>query len=177
MDENLFAPNKSTLKSNKFMRKYHYQTEQLLPIELEDAWTFFSSPNNLALITPPELDFKVLSKLDNTEIYEGMLIDYKVRPLFGIPVKWRTEIGKMESRKSFMDRQIRGPYKMWEHTHTFEKKDNGVLMKDEITYELPFGLIGAIAHKLLIRRKIEHIFAYRKKILTNIFTSYEFINK
>lgn len=156
------------------MSKYYYQAEQFLPIDLDKAWTFFSSPHNLARITPPELDFKVLSELGDTEIYEGMLIDYKVRPLFGIPVKWRTEIGKTESRKSFTDRQVKGPYKMWEHTHTFAETKGGVLMTDHITYELPLGILGDFAHKLLVKSKIEQIFVYRKHILSTIFTSHEF---
>ena len=149
---------------------YHYKTEQWLPISLEEAWKFFSSPNNLSLITPPEMDFKILSSLGN-DIYEGMIINYKVKPLFGIPVNWQTEICSLEPQNHFTDRQLKGPYKLWEHTHTFKASIGGVLMNDEIKYELPFSFIGNIAHQLFIRRKIENIFTFRNNALTKIFVA------
>jgi ligand-binding SRPBCC domain-containing protein len=147
---------------------YHYKTEQWLPISVGEAWDFFSSPKNLALITPPEMDFKILSSLDN-DFYEGMIIDYKVKPLFGIVVSWRTEICRVVSGKYFTDRQVKGPYKVWEHTHTFIASNGGVLMKDEINYQLPFAIIGKVAHRLFIRNKIENIFSFRKNKLNKIF--------
>ena len=149
-----------------------YKTEQWLPISVEAAWKFFSTPNNLALITPPELDFKIQTKLNGEEIFDGMIIDYKVKPLFGIPLHWQTEICRVLKNSLFIDRQIKGPYKVWEHTHTFEKSDSGVLMKDEVIYKLPLGFIGEIAHKITVKDKIEKIFSYRKKILNELFSSY-----
>lgn len=151
------------------MSRYQYKAEQLLSIGIEEAWSFFSSPKNLATITPLELNFKILSNLDNEEIYEGMKIDYFVSPLFNIPLHWQTEIVKVDKEKSFTDKQVKGPYKVWEHTHKFTIVNNGVLMQDIVNYELPFLFIGNIAHKLLIRKKIENIFLFRKSFLENKF--------
>jgi ligand-binding SRPBCC domain-containing protein len=149
---------------------YHFfNTEQFLPIDILKAWSFFSDAKNLSVITPPELDFKILTDLDNEEIYEGMLIDYTVKPLLGIPVRWQTEIIKIDKPEVFTDRQLKGPYKTWEHTHTFSEKDNGVIMKDQVKYQLPFGIIGRIANSLLVRKKIENIFNYRREVLKKIF--------
>ena len=152
------------------MQMYQYKTEHWLPISIGEAWKFFSSPKNLSLITPPELDFKILSSLDS-ETYEGMIIDYKVKPLLGIVVRWQTEIIKVEPGKYFTDRQVRGPYKVWEHTHTFTESNGGVLMHDEVQYELPLSFIGNIAHHLFVRGRIEGIFNYRKKALNKMFAN------
>lgn len=151
------------------MSIFHYKAEQFLETDINAAWDFFSSAKNLAVITPPELDFKILTDLDGKEIYEGMLIEYKVRPLFGIPVYWKTEIASVNKPEGFMDRQLKGPYKIWEHTHTFIQKENGVFMKDQVKYQLPFGVIGRLTNALIVKKKIEHIFTFRKEILNKIF--------
>ena len=151
------------------MSVYFYDTEQFLPIGINKAWDFFSSAKNLAIITPPELDFNILTNLEGREIYEGMLIEYNVKPLFRIPMHWQTEICKVDKPGMFTDRQLKGPYKTWEHTHTFIEKENGVLMKDHVKYQLPFGIIGRIGHSILVRKKIENIFNYRRKVLKKIF--------
>ncbi len=148
---------------------YQILREQFLPIPVAEAWDFFSSPKNLATITPPELDFKILSELPN-EIYEGMRIDYLVKPLLGIPVHWQTEIRDVDKRKFFTDVQLKGPYKVWEHTHTFLERKNGVLMRDEVNYQLPFGVMGKMAHALIVKKKLDRIFAFRKQKLDKIFT-------
>lgn len=152
------------------MKTYHYKTAQFLPTDINTAWHFFSSAKNLATITPPELGFKILTDLDDTDIYEGMLIEYTVKPLFGIPLHWQTEIGKIKKPEMFIDRQLKGPYKMWEHTHEFIPNEKGVLMKDSLKYELPFGLIGMMAHASIVKQKIVRIFNYRREILNKIFT-------
>jgi ligand-binding SRPBCC domain-containing protein len=153
------------------MSKYQYSAKQFLPISIESAWDFFSSPKNLATITPPEMQFQILTKLEEGKgIYEGMLIDYIVKPLLGIPLRWQTEITLVKNNQLFTDKQLKGPYKLWEHTHTFERADGGVWMTDVVVYELPFGLIGDIAHSLFVKRKLESIFAFRKHILTTLFT-------
>jgi ligand-binding SRPBCC domain-containing protein len=148
---------------------FYFTTEQLLPVDINKAWDFFSSPNNLALITPPEMDFTTLTLLDGVDIYAGMRIDYIVKPLFGIPLHWQTEIAKVQKPFMFTDIQLKGPYRCWEHTHTFVQKDNGVLMTDEVKYQLPFGPLGRVAHSLLVRKKIEKLFLYRKGALERIF--------
>ena len=148
---------------------HQFKVEQFLPINKEKAWDFFSSPKNLFAITPPELCFNILTPLNGEDIYEGMKIDYTVKPLLGISVNWETEICKVQRQKYFTDRQTKGPYKIWEHTHTFLEENNGVLMTDVVNYELPFGFLGKILEWLLVRRKIKAIFDYREKILKIIF--------
>lgn len=151
------------------MKTYYYKAEQFLPTDIQTAWDFFSSAKNLAVITPPELDFRILTNLEDKEIYEGMIIDYTVKPLFGIPLHWKTEIQKINKPAMFVDKQVKGPYKLWEHTHTFMEKENGVLMHDIVKYQIPFGFLGTLAHSLIIRKKIEHIFSFRKEILEKFF--------
>ena len=152
------------------MKIYYYKAEQFLPTDIQTAWDFFSSAKNLAVITPRELDFKILTDLGDKGIYEGMIIEYTVKPLFGIPLHWKTEIQKINKPAMFVDNQLKGPYKLWEHTHTFMEKENGVLMHDVVKYQIPFGFLGTIAHSLIIRKKIEHIFSFRKEILETIFS-------
>ncbi len=151
------------------MAIYQYTAEQFLPISIRKAWIFFSSPKNLSVITPPEMDFKILTQLDDKEIYNGMLIDYTVKPLFGIPMHWQTKIIDVKPLEVFADTQLKGPYKLWHHTHTFIEKDGGVLMTDVVNYELPFGILGDWVHSLIVRKKIESIFAYRKQVLEKLF--------
>lgn len=154
------------------MNPFIYRTEQFLPVDIGTAWDFFSSPQNLAVITPPELHFKMLTVPTHNGIYEGMIIDYTIRPFLGIMLRWTTEICQVRKPMMFTDKQLRGPYTCWEHTHTFIKQDNGVLMTDEIKYSLPFGILGRIAHLLTVRKQIENIFAYRKNVLNKLFMNH-----
>ena len=151
---------------------YYFKTEHLLPINIEMAWSFFSSAKNLALITPPEMEFKILTKLDDKEIYEGLLIDYTVKPVFGIPLNWQTEIFKVDKPHSFADRQLKGPYKIWEHTHTFIQKENGTLMIDELKYQIPLGILGQLAHTVFVKEKVAEIFKFRENSIEKIFGSF-----
>lgn len=154
--------------------------KQQLNCDIEEAWKFFSSANNLAIITPPEMNFTVLTKMEDDEIFEGMIIDYYVSPLMGIEMKWKTEITHVDFQKSFTDFQKKGPYKLWNHHHEFIVNDYGVFMKDVVKYELPFGFLGEIAHKLFVRKKLEHIFNYRYKVLEELFNTrknYEFTDR
>lgn len=148
---------------------HQFKVEQFLPIDKRKAWDFFSSPKNLSLITPPEMDFKIISEFNGEGIFEGMKIDYTVKPLFGITVRWQTEICKVQNLKYFTDRQAKGPYKIWEHTHTFTEVAGGVLMHDVVNYKLPFGFIGWAVNSILIKNKVENIFDYRKNVLESLF--------
>ena len=148
---------------------HHYKSEVFLPIQINTAWDFFSSAKNLSKITPPEMDFKILTELGDTEVYEGMIIDYTVKPLFGLALKWQTEIFSVTKPSSFTDRQVKGPYSIWEHTHTFSERDGGVLMKDEVKYKLPLGILGDLISYLIVKKKIENIFKYREGALNKIF--------
>ncbi|WP_449399122.1 SRPBCC family protein [Chryseobacterium wanjuense] len=115
------------------------------------------------------MNFIVLTHFENDEIYEGMTIDYYVSPLFGIKMKWQTEIIQVDTQKSFTDFQKKGSYKLWHHHHEFIENENGVLMKDTVDYELPFGFLGEIAHCVLVKKKLENIFNFRYKVLEERF--------
>ena len=148
---------------------YTFKSEQLLKTDIDTAWDFFSSAKNLARITPPEMAFKIHTQLDSREVYEGMIIDYTVRPLLGIPLRWQTEICQVHKPHMFMDRQLKGPYTIWEHTHKFIEKDNGILIQDEVKYQLPLGIFGVLAHSLVVKEKIKKIFKFREKTLNELF--------
>jgi ligand-binding SRPBCC domain-containing protein len=154
------------------MKTYSLNEEQFLPVDIYKAWDFFSSAENLPVITPPDLNFKIISDVKGKEIYDGMLIEYKVSPLLKIPLGWKTEIVFVNKPYSFTDKQITGPYQLWEHTHQFVEKENGVLVKDSVRYSLPFGVIGQWMHSLIVRKKLNNIFSYRKQILNQIFKSH-----
>lgn len=145
--------------------------EQQLNCDIETAWIFFSSANNLSVITPKDMNFTVLTKLKNDEIYEGMLIDYTVSPLFKIPMKWQTRITQVDFQKSFTDFQQSGPYKLWNHFHEFIENENGVLVKDTVTYELPMGFLGEISHTLFVKNKLKSIFDFRQEVLEVMFNN------
>lgn len=149
--------------------KHELYREQQLNCDLQTAWDFFSSPMNLPKITPKDMAFTVLSEQKTNKIFEGMIIDYTVSPLLGIPLKWKTRIISVIPNKSFTDFQEKGPYKLWNHHHEFIPNEKGVLMIDKVDYELPFGLLGNIAHALFVKKKLEKIFNYRFQILENLF--------
>lgn len=151
--------------------KYQLYREQQLSCDLATAWSFFSSPYNLSQITPADMKFSVISKDLPASIYEGMIIDYYVYPLLGIKMWWRTKITRVDFRKSFTDFQERGPYKYWNHFHEFIPNNKGVLMRDTVDYELPFGLLGNIAHEIIVKRKLYIIFDYRYQILERLFNT------
>ncbi len=145
--------------------------EQQLNCDIETAWKFFSSANNLAVITPKDMNFTVLTKLQNDEIYKGMLIDYTVSPILKIPMKWQTQITQVDFQRSFTDFQQKGPYKLWNHYHEFIPNENGVLIKDTVSYELPMGFLGEIAHKLFVKSKLKSIFDFRHEVLEVMFNN------
>ncbi|SHH61501.1 Ligand-binding SRPBCC domain-containing protein [Chryseobacterium oranimense] len=149
--------------------KHRLIREQQLNCDRATAWKFFSSANNLSEITPKDMNFVVLTAMENDEIYEGMLIDYYVSPLFGIKMKWQTEIIKVDFQRSFIDFQKKGPYKLWHHHHEFIPNEKGVLMKDTVDYELPLGFLGEIAHAVFVKKKLEYIFDYRYAVLEKMF--------
>ncbi len=149
--------------------KHQLYREQQLNCDIEIAWEFFSSPYNLAQITPKEMGFVVHTDVGNQAIFEGMEIEYTVSPLLKIPLKWRTKITEVTFQKSFTDFQEKGPYKLWNHFHEFIPNKEGVLMKDTVDYELPFGFLGDITHALLVKKKLESIFDFRFKVLEQKF--------
>ena len=147
---------------------YILEREQQLNCDIATAWKFFSSPYNLAELTPKDMGFVVTTKSLPEDIYEGMVIDYLVSPIMGIPLKWRTKITQVDFQHSFTDFQQKGPYKLWNHQHTFVPNEQGVLMIDKVAYELPFGLLGTIAHYLFVKKKLADIFNYRYATLEKL---------
>ncbi|MGD8780953.1 MAG: SRPBCC family protein [Ignavibacteria bacterium] len=142
--------------------------EQILNIIIEEAWNFFSNPLNLNQITPPNLKFKILSKL-NGKMHSGQIIEYKIRLLPGVNQAWVTEIKNVKEKEYFIDEQRFGPYKFWYHEHEFEEKNGKVKMTDTVHYELPFGLLGRFVHLLFVKKKLEQIFNYRFQLLEEKF--------
>lgn len=151
----------------KYYRLYRKAT---LPISIDEAWDFFSSPLNLKKITPSYLGFEVTS--DNpSKMYPGMIITYIVKPLLGIPMKWMTEITQVRDKEFFIDEQRVGPYKLWHHQHHFTPTENGVIMEDIVHYIVPFGIIGQMVHPFIVKPKLNQIFDYRSKVTDKLWGS------
>lgn len=147
----------------------HLTFEQFLPITLDQAWTFFSSPKNLNLITPPEMDFRILDELPE-QMYQGMLIRYKIKPMLNIPLDWVTEITVIKGDQFFIDEQRKGPYRIWHHEHHFKVVEGGVLMTDKLYYDIGMGFIGTLAGKLWVDKQVKSIFEFRSNKLIDLFT-------
>jgi len=148
---------------------YQIKRIQNIPIDLKKAWDFFSQPDNLKLITPDYLNFRILSKSDAGEMYPGMIITYTLSPLFHISINWATEISQVKEYKYFIDNQIKGPYKIWHHEHHFKETEQGVEMRDILYYEIPYGFVGRFLHKLIIEKKVNEIFNYREQKIKELF--------
>jgi ligand-binding SRPBCC domain-containing protein len=148
------------------MKRLH--VEQFLPISLETAWDFFSSPKNLNEITPPEMTFKILYDIPE-KMYEGLMISYKVSPMLNIPLDWVTEITHVKENEFFVDEQRLGPYNIWHHEHHFKAVEGGVLMTDILHYDIGKWFFGWIAGKLFVDAKVQGIFTYRKAVLEKLF--------
>ncbi len=150
------------------MKIFRLEKSINLPITIEECWQFFSSPKNLKLITPAYMGFNIID-VEETSMYPGQIIKYNVTPLFGINMKWVTEISHAEKNKFFVDEQRFGPYKFWHHKHIFKVIDGGVKVIDILDYALPFGFLGVLFHPYLIKPKLDEIFNYREKKLIEIF--------
>jgi len=151
------------------MPVYQFFKAQELSTSVEEVWDFIKDPRNLKEITPDYMGFLITSELLKNQMYPGQIISYVVKPILGIPMTWVTEITHVEEPNFFVDEQRKGPYKMWHHEHKLVKTENGVMMTDLITYEPPMGFLGAIANKLFIRKQLEAIFEYRRKVLDEKF--------
>ena len=142
---------------------------QFLAVSLVDAWDFFSRPENLNAITPDDMSFEILTDLQGKTMYPGMIIRYKITPFAGIKMNWVTEITQVQHLTYFIDEQRFGPYAFWHHQHRFREADGGVEMEDILHYKIPYGIIGTIADKLFVEKKVEDIFAFRQKTLDELF--------
>ena len=181
------------------MRIYSLKRVQNIPTHPDKAWDFFSSPLNLAQITPSALKFETLRRTGRLQasnvssdeppafdqkspspvsrkddpffdhIYAGQLIEYKLTPVPGFRVYWMTEITHVVPGSYFVDEQRRGPYRLWHHQHHFREISGGVEMTDIVHYQLPLGVIGVLAHRLFVGRQLDRIFAYRREKIEEIF--------
>jgi ligand-binding SRPBCC domain-containing protein len=160
------------------MKPYHLNFHQKLPISLAEAWDFFSSPLNLEKITPAEMAFTVTSAINPMQkMYPGMIITYKVSPISGIKLDWMTEITQIKEGAYFIDEQRFGPYKFWHHQHHFKAIEGGTEMTDILTYGLPMGILGRMANTIYVANKLQEIFEFRKKKVTELFGIYPEIRK
>jgi ligand-binding SRPBCC domain-containing protein len=147
---------------------YQLKRTQFIPTDLQTCWDFFSSPKNLQTITPAYMGFDVLTYVPE-EMYEGLMIAYKIKPIFRIPMNWVTEIKYVHDLSFFVDEQRYGPYKMWHHEHHFKAVEGGVEMTDIVSYELPLGFIGRFFHPFIVKKKLEDIFDYRFQKVAELF--------
>ena len=135
-----------------------------LPLARQQVFAFFADARNLGRITPPELHFEILAPPAVMQV--GTLIDYRIR-LFGVPLRWRTEITRWNPPNEFEDIQLRGPYASWVHRHTFRDAGAGTLIEDEVRYRLPFGVIGRFAHPI-VRLQLRRIFSFRQRMVEQL---------
>jgi ligand-binding SRPBCC domain-containing protein len=148
------------------VRVHRLALEQHVDCPLDEVFAFFAEAQNLERITPPWLSFAVLEP-GPIEMRVGAQIDYRLR-LHGLPMRWTSRIEEWEPGHQFVDRQVRGPYGLWHHRHTFARSAGGTLVGDEVHYGLPFGVLGEIAHSLIVRRDLQRIFAYRHQAVPRL---------
>lgn len=151
------------------MAEHRLTRELTLDLPIAQVFDFFADAGNLERITPPELNFNIITPRP-IDIKQGTLIDYKLK-MRGIPMKWRTEISVWEPPFRFVDQQLRGPYTQWIHTHTFtEISPSQTLMEDEVRYRLPFEPLGDVAH-FFVKSELAYIFDYRQKVVVEMLAS------
>ena len=143
------------------MPLYQFRKQQKVRTNIDELWSFISSPANLKEITPDYMGFDITSEDLPEKMYPGMIISYVVKPLFGIKTTWVTEITQVRDKEYFVDEQRVGPYAIWHHQHFIEPIENGVLMTDIVSYKPPLGFLGAIANSVMIKSKLYEIFDYR----------------
>lgn len=150
------------------MKTYKLVGEIELPIPLNEAWDFFSNPNNLGKIMPSDMAFKVIEGA-TLPLYEGQIIQYSVTPLPAFKTTWISEINHINKPHFFVDTQLEGPYKLWHHKHFLEATPNGTKITDVVHYQVPFGILGRLLHPLIIKPKLNKIFEYRTQQIKALF--------
>ena len=146
------------------------ERRQRVTVPIDDAFAFYGDARNLERITPPWLGFEVTTPAP-IEMGAGTLIEYRLR-LHRVPVRWRTRIAAWEPPRRFVDVQTKGPYSLWEHTHTFEEDGPGAtIIEDRVRYSIPFGPLGELADRLLVQRDLRQIFDYRRDAVARELTA------
>ncbi len=148
------------------MNEYKIHAELWVPRKLDEVFPFFADAANLEKLTPPWLNFHILTTVP-IEMRPGALIDYRLK-VHGFPIRWRTEILEWKPPHRFVDTQLKGPYQLWHHTHTFSEKSGGTLCVDDVRY-WPLG--GRLINSLFVRKDVETIFEYRRQKLAEIFAT------
>jgi ligand-binding SRPBCC domain-containing protein len=154
------------------MTTYTLRRQQYVDRPADDVFAFFSNAENLDLITPPHLRFAILTSTP-IEMRPGTVIDYRLR-WRGVPIRWRTRIEQWDPSRRFVDVQLKGPYRLWHHTHLFEPLNAGTMMTDIVRYALPFGPLGRIVHAAFVQRDVEMIFEYRRRRIDELFAEHSF---
>lgn len=149
------------------MTPHVLESEQLVPRPRDEVFAFFARPENLGRITPPWLGFRILTP-SPVPMERGALVDYVIR-LGPLPMRWRTLITRHDPPRAFVDEQLQGPYSFWHHTHTFEEAAGGTLIRDRVLYVVPFGALGRLLERLVIRRQLRAIFAHRRRVIAQVF--------
>jgi len=149
------------------MSTFIFRAEQYIARPIDDVFGFFSRAENLQELTPPWLHFRILS-VDPNPVRKGTLIRYSLRWRV-FPIRWTTEIVEWDPPHRLVDVQLKGPYRLWRHEHRFVSEGEGTRMFDEVRYELPFGILGDLVHRLKVRHDVEGIFAYRQEAVEQVF--------
>lgn len=154
------------------MKLYQLHSKQALPISVDEAWSFLSRPENLAVITPPHMGFHILSK-DTKKMFPGQIIQYNVSPFPNYTTRWVTEITHVKEGEYFVDEQRFGPYALWHHKHFLKPIVGGVEMEDIIDYKIPFGILGQLANRIIVKKQLLTIFKFRENKLAELFGKIE----
>ena len=149
------------------MKYYELDVEQFIDQPVEKVFEFFSRPENLEEITPPRLGFTIMTP-SPIPMEKGSLIDYTIK-ILGFPVHWRTLITSYDPPHGFVDEQIKGPYVLWHHRHSFKKENSGTIIRDTVRYAVPLGIIDRFLNLIWIQKDLKDIFVYRRKFIENKF--------
>lgn len=160
-------------RSIKKKKMYQLKYSQKLPLSIDESWDFFSSPDNLKILTPEHMGFEITNRHESRKMYAGQIIAYTIRPLWNIPLEWVTEITHVQKPEYFIDEQRFGPYKFWHHEHRFFPIPQGVELIDIIHYKLPFGFLGKMIHSFKVKNDLDKIFSYRKAKLEKMYGIYQ----
>ncbi|MCP4192040.1 MAG: SRPBCC family protein [Planctomycetaceae bacterium] len=147
-------------------KSYQLHQTQQIPQNIRDTFAFFENAANLQQITPPSLQFQILTPLP-VQMQSSALIDYRLK-LLGFPFHWQTEITNYSPPHSFVDEQRRGPYQHWVHRHEFCETSQGTQMVDRVDYGIGWGPMGRLAHPLFVKRMLRTIFAYRREQIARL---------
>lgn len=146
---------------------YHLEREQLISTDLDTAWKFISTPNNLDALTPKEMSFSIVNDVPEV-MHEGLLVEFRISIPFLGQQSWLSEIRDIKDRHSFVDVQHVGPYRFWHHYHEVTEQPDGVRFFDHVTYALPFGYLGRVLHSIYIGPELSRIFDYRHEALSRL---------